>query len=112
MFVFNDPLDILGTDADNAKLNEEQRKQRERDFGDVRRVLSLPEGRRFIWKQLAEAGIFHASFTANSNQTAFQEGRRDRGLALLQLVNAADPDAFAQMQREYLSEAKSKEKSK
>lgn len=105
-----DPLDLLGTGEANNKLNEEQRKQRERDLGDVRKVLSLPEGRRFIWARLSNAGIFHDIFTNNSNQTAHDLGRRKEGLDLLKLVTAADPEAYARMMREHISEAKSKEK--
>ena len=103
-----DPLDILGTAKENVKITKEQKQQRDRDLNDLRFILSKAEGRRFIWKLLAEAGIFRASFTQNSNQTAFQEGQRDRGLALLQQVNMADINAFALMQREYLSELNSK----
>lgn len=94
----------------NAEIEKERKRIADRDRADVKKILDLPEGRRQIWRWLGEAGVFRASFTPNANQTAFHEGQRDRGLALLTEVNAADPNAFAKMQREAVSEAKSKPK--
>jgi len=92
----------------NAKLSAEGKRLRQREINDLRRMLKEPEGRRFIWKLLGEAGIFHSSFALNSNQTAFSEGRRSLGLDLLIDLNEADVGAFAQLQREYISELKSR----
>lgn len=99
-------------DAEARKANAEERKEfdrlRKRKTGDMRSLLKIPEFRRFAWDELSETGVFHASFTLNSNQMAFNEGRRDRGLALLARINEADPNAFSQMQREFISEKNSR----
>ena len=92
---------------------DEQRKEsdrlRKRKLGDWRKILSTKEGRRLTWSLLAETGLFRSSFTANSNQTSFLEGQRDIGLGILRFVNEADSAAFAQMQREFMSEQPKKE---
>jgi len=88
----------------NDKLSAEGKRIRQREISDLRRILKLPEGRRFIWSQLGKAGIFHDSFSLNSNQTGYNLGKRSMGLDLLIDLNEADVGAFAQLQSEYMSE--------
>jgi len=92
----------------NAKLSADGKRQHNRKVGDLRSILKKPEGRRFVWELLGDTGVFRSVFALNSNQTSFNEGRRDVGLELLQKLNEADASAFAQMQREYVSEVNSK----
>lgn len=92
----------------NKKLSAEGKRLRQRELSDLRKILKIPEGRRFVWNLLAKAGLFHSSFALNSNQTAFNEGRRNLGLDLMIDLNEADVGAFAQLQREYISELNSK----
>jgi len=103
-------------DDDIKKKNRDQRKdflrKHDRDIDDLRKIIKTPEGRRFVWKILSECSIYKASFTLNSMQTAFNEGRRDIGLALLADLNEADTFAYAKMQQEYVSELKSKQNEK
>jgi hypothetical protein len=89
----------------NEAVNDTYKRRREKELTDLLKVLALPEGRRFIWRLLSEAGVFRTSFTGNS-QTYFNEGRRDLGLLFLNEVMAAKPEAFTQMQREFISEQK------
>lgn len=102
-----DPLDLLGTDQENAKILEKRRKAREREMTDLKKVLSLPEGRRFVWKLMSRAGIFQDPFNTNAMQMSRSCGMKSSGLDLLADVNECDVNAFAQMQREHISEAKS-----
>jgi len=94
---------------DSEELNEEARKEQERlekrKQGDLKKILSMPEGRRFIWEELSDCGIFRGSFNPNNSVMSFQEGQRDIGIKLLERVNAADRGAFSRMQSEFLSEA-------
>lgn len=92
------------------EIQSASKRKRDRELGDVRRILSVPEGRRLFWRLLSGAGVFRASFTLNSVQTAYNEGRRDIGLWMLEEINQADPNAFAQLQREYYSEINSNKK--
>lgn len=101
--------DAFSDSSVNTQLDKkEQDRLLKRNQSDLRKVLSLPEGRRFIWRQLSESGVFRASFNFNTKLEDFHEGQRDRGLALLAEINNCDEDAFAKMQREYLSEQRSK----
>lgn len=80
-----------------AKLNE-----------DMVWVLKDPRGRRTIYRLLALAQPYKGSFVPEKPfQTAFNEGRRDVGLALMEMVNAANADAYPQMLREHASDRKS-----
>lgn len=102
-------LDVFNIDEKNAEIRKEQEKLRNREVDDLQKVLKNPEGRRFVWRVLSEAGIFKASFSLNSMQTAFNEGKRDIGIWLMGDVDRAEPGAYAQMQREHYSELKSKQ---
>jgi hypothetical protein len=92
----------------NKESKKEYKLRRDRETDDLRVVLKKPEGRRFVYKVLCECGVFKASFTLNSMQSAFNEGRRDIGLALLKLLDEAEPNAYSQMLTEHFSELKSK----
>ena len=101
-------VDVFKVDEKNEEKQKEFEKVRDREIDDLQRVLRLPEGRRLILRILSEAGLFRASFTLNSMQTAFNEGKRDSGLWLMRDVDEADPNAYPQMLREHYSELKSK----
>ena len=109
-----DPEDFnLGEKSEEAKKSDQEfSKLRARETGDMRKVLSMSEGRRVIWKLLSEAGIFRDPFNQNSNLTSYALGQKERGLTLLSMVMEADASAFYQMHRESYSEIKSKEKEK
>jgi len=99
-------------DAKNKESKQEFQRRRDREIEDLRSLIKKPEGRRVIWKILETCGVFKASFSLNSMQTAFNEGKRDIGLALLADLNEADTHIFAQMQSEYISALKSKNQEK
>lgn len=100
-------------DPKSVKKQEEQDKEelrlKQRRISDFQKLLKLPEFRRHIWHILSESGIFRASFTLNAMQTAFLEGRRDLGLALIVDLDNADINALIQIRQEFVSEQKSKE---
>lgn len=95
-------------ESKNKETLKEYTRRRDREIDDLKVVLKKPEGRRFVYKMLSECGVFKASFSINSMQTAFQEGRRDIGLALLKSLDEAEPQAYSQMLTEHFSELKSK----
>lgn len=103
-----DELDVFNLEEIKKKLTEAQRRARQNEINDVKRILKTPEGRRYFWKLLSRCGMFRTSFTPNSNLTAFNEGKRDIGLTALLEISEADSSAFAQMQNEYVSALKSK----
>lgn len=85
------------------KAEAKARREREKDLGDIRKVLSEPEGRRFYWRVLSKCGVFHSSWTGDTNQTLVNEGKRAVGIVFLDDLLEASPSTFAQMQREYKS---------
>ena len=92
----------------NKESRLEYKRRRDREIDDLREVLKRPSGRRFAYKVLSECGVFKASFSQNSLTIAFNEGKRDIGLALLADLNEAEPMAYTQMLQEHYSELKSK----
>ena len=100
--------DIFSQEEDRKKSEAENKRIRQREIGDLKKILGIPEGRRFIWKWLGNAGIFRSSLSQNAMTTQALEGARNLGLQLLNEVNEADTHAFASMQAEYISEQKSK----
>ena len=71
---------------------------------DLRFVMGTKQGRRFIGRLLAQAGLFTRSFTGNS-ETFFKEGRRSVALELLGDINEHAFPEYVQM----LQEAKAKQ---
>ena len=106
--------DVFATENQDNKEDSKKRAQRHlREIDDLKAVLQLPQGRRYIWKLWGMTGVFRASYSPkDSNLTSFREGQRDIGLILLQDLNEASPTALGQMRSEYLSELKSEQKKK
>ena len=98
---------------DNSK--EEKRlikgdKKRERELSDIRRVLQLPEGRRFYWRIMEKGAVFHDVFAGtDTNGTNYNLGRQSISRDFLNDMLEAKPDALAQMQQEREAERQSEE---
>ena len=107
----HDP-DVFADENKQSKEDGAKRERRhQRDVNDLRKILAIPEGRRYIWRLWGITGVFRSSYTPkDANMTAFREGQRDVGLAMLQDINDASPTALAQMRSEYLSELNSEKK--
>ncbi len=93
----------------NRQLEERAAKRRERDIQDLLALLRHPElgprMRRFCWRVMTQAGTFTSSFDPQSpHLTSFNEGQRKVGNGILGDIMAASTDAFAQMQREAVSQ--------
>lgn len=109
------PEDENFFDAEEKKQSAQEKKDRLiarlKLLDDIRWVLSNRKGRRLIWWILSLCGVFRASFVVkDTNQTAFNEGRRDVGLRLLLELQTANPKAYSQMEDEVLAENGKKEK--
>lgn len=98
----NDKRALVKNAADEAQVKEAENKAkrgRERELDDLRTILLLPGGRRFVWRYLEECGVFKTSFTGSS-ETFFREGQRNIGLKLIADVTESDPNALVQMMKE------------
>ena len=95
----------------SSETEVKRKRKKAREINDLRDILAIPQGRRYIWKLWGLTGVFRASYVPkDANLTAFKEGQRDIGLALLQDINEASPTALGQMRSEYLSELNSEKK--
>lgn len=99
----SDGLDL----PDGRDITKRNKRRVQRNADDLVTVLSTPPGRRFVWRLLSECGVFHGSFNESSNRMAFQEGRRDIGLMILNEVITEVPSALDVMRREHESDLKS-----
>ena len=63
-------------------------------------LMSDAKGRRFIWRRLAEAGIYRSTFTGDALTSAFKEGERNVGIRLMTLILQHCPERLSQMQKE------------
>jgi hypothetical protein len=79
------------------KIEERNKQIRERELNDIRKVLTLPEGRRLLWRIMSEAETFIAPATE----------KQIIGMRLFNDIMKANPEMFLQMQREYKSEQES-----
>ncbi len=97
-----DPLDIDQQEDDKAeadKLLELAAQQRANDF---KWMMGDKRGRRIVWRQLSEAGVFQQSFHPDALTMAFNEGRRSAGLRILDQVHTLCPDLYTTMMKEQL----------
>lgn len=67
----------------------------------LRDILRTYEGRQYLWRIIEKTGVFLISFKpGEADTTAFNEGRRNVGLFVLNEIMAVDQKLFAQMQAE------------
>lgn len=92
------------TPRDNLRRRQEDRELREtfvrkKLLADFREVIALPAGRRVLWWILSLSSVFGNCFTGNS-VTYFNEGKREVGLRILNMIDDADENAFHELRRE------------
>lgn len=71
----------------------------------LRVVLSTRDGRRWYWDHMARLGIFLKLIPKDPYLTAYEQGRRNTGLDLLEAVHELGPEVFMTMQKEYREDA-------
>jgi hypothetical protein len=102
--------EFISTDpAKQARILKDEENAHLRDVADMQELLKIPRFRRLLWRIWTITGIYRTPFSTNALNMAQACGVQAVGQGLLADVNAADPNAFAQIQREYISEQKSKE---
>lgn len=74
--------------------------RRDKEVSDVAELLSLPSGRRFLWRLLEQAGVYKQSFNGGS-ETFFNEGQRKIGLWALAEIMEINPDSYLLMIKEH-----------
>jgi len=79
-----------------TKEEREDRIEQELLLANLTTVINTKPGRKIIWHILGLCGIYDSSFTGNSS-TFYNEGKRDVGLDIHQLMEDADPLMYAKL---------------
>jgi hypothetical protein len=95
--VTHDPTDVALLDAHQAEADEKAKVERLTEVGDFKWIVSNKRGRRYMYRTLEQAGVFQLSFTGDPYTTAFNEGRRNPGLAVLAMFMEHAPESYALM---------------
>lgn len=75
---------------------------------DLRIVLAIPEGRRFIWRLLSECHVYQSPFNPNGSIQAQNIGRTDVGRQLIAWLGEVDPVAYPQLMIDHAPEPEKK----
>lgn len=91
-------------DASDARQVNEARKraaqEHRQEMEVVAMVMSTNQGRRYMYKKLADLGVFTNSFDKNSNLMAFLCGRQAVGHKLQEDIMVAAPEKYMMMCQE------------
>jgi hypothetical protein len=71
---------------------------------DVKEILDLAGGRRFMRHLIGMCGVYHDNFATNALVMSNMNGMRKVGLQLIGLMETAAPDAYIKLLSEQLSE--------
>lgn len=94
-------------EAAEANAEEARRLQRVIEIDDLRFLMGTKQGRRLMWRILAQAGVYRTSFIApNAMQVSYLEGQRSVGLAWLGEIMEHCPETFTDMTMEHQAHAK------
>lgn len=73
---------------------------RDDELNDVRAVMNMESGRRFVSRLLGRARIFETTYAGSTNDTMFAEGGRNIGLFIMSEIDEACPERTIEMMRE------------
>lgn len=95
-----DPMDVQGQEAAKIEADARNKLVQQTETDDVKWMMGNKRGRRIVWRQLIQAGVFQLSFHTTAMTMAFNEGRRSEGLRLLSQIHAACPEQYTVMMQE------------
>lgn len=91
------PTDLTAQGEAKEKTEREHQIRREREIADFKWLMQDERGRRFVWRLMREAGVFHSTFDAEALVMARREGERSQGLKLLNEVLGTCPEKWIEM---------------
>jgi len=97
-----DPTDTFQQESDDEQAELQRKLTQQQQAADFIWLMSDPHGRRIVWRLMAEAGVFQASFNPDAMTMAFKEGQRTAGLKILGQVHSLCPDLYTTMMKEQL----------
>lgn len=95
-----DPTDVHAQEAARESQDRERKLSRDTEESDIRWLLKSKRGRRIVWRVLEQCGVFRMSFNTNAMQMSFNEGNRNSGNRLLDIVTKTAPEEFVLMLKE------------
>ena len=83
-------------------MSDEINKAREQEIEDIKAVMRLEAGRRFMYRLLVRAGVYETSYIpgAAESNTFFREGKRNIGLWTMTELEESAPGSFLKMMEE------------
>jgi hypothetical protein len=84
-----------------GRARRSQKFQRDVELDDLRAVLSIPAGRRLVWRIMDRYGLFRSVFSAEALVMARNSGWQDVAHWLMHEIEVAKPDAFLTMMQEH-----------
>jgi hypothetical protein len=100
----SDPTDIEQQEALRREEQQRIRILQAQEEEDLKWLMGTKRGRRIVHRQLERAGVWQLSFNTNAMTMAFNEGRRNEGLALTNKLMIACPEQWALMVKENINE--------
>jgi hypothetical protein len=88
-----DPTNLRLQSDEDDRLKRKAKTLSKVEQSDFVWLMNDKRGRRFIWLMLERTGVFRTSFTGNST-TFFNEGQRNIGLLLLDMINTYAPEQY------------------
>lgn len=95
-----DPMDIHANRQADEEHQQKALRDEELEVDDLKWMMSNKRGRRIVFRMLDSAGVWRISFNTNALQMAFNEGTRNAGLRLVNLVTTHCPSNFTKMMEE------------
>lgn len=99
-----DPTDIRSQERAQADADLRNALEKDTEDADFKRLMRSKWGRRIVWRQLDRAGVFRLSFNVDPMTMAFNEGRRNEGLRILEQIHTLCPELYPVMMRERINE--------
>ena len=97
----HDPFDISGQELAAADKTAAEKLERQNEVGDFTWLMNNPRGRRIVRRLLAQTGVHRSSFNNSGSVTAFNEGQRNVGLRLMEMINSHCPDQYVLLLNEH-----------
>lgn len=85
-----------GDETKVRDLEQKRKNDRDQELEDVRFLVSVPAGKRFLRRLFTEGRILRTTFTGNS-QGFFLEGQRNLALRFLSDICEAAPESVAEI---------------
>lgn len=99
-----DAFDIKSQEAAQDATAEKAKRAARIEKEDLIWLMKDKRGRRVLHRFLRNAGVWRLSFNTNAAQMAFNEGRRNEGLALTAKLTEYCPETYVQMLQENSSD--------